>query len=104
MSPSVPAASLEQAFEAHRPFLWGLCYRLLGCAADADDVVQEAFLRALARPPRRTDMPWRPWLVRVALNLGRDLLRRRRRRRYVGPWLPSPVETEAAGSTPPLEP
>jgi RNA polymerase sigma-70 factor (ECF subfamily) len=35
----------------------------------------------------------RPWLVRVAVNLGRDLLRRRRRRSYVGPWLPSPIET-----------
>jgi RNA polymerase sigma-70 factor (ECF subfamily) len=54
--------------------------------------VQETFVRALQHPPARTDEPWRPWLVRVALNLGRDLLRRRRRRRYEGPWLPSPVE------------
>jgi RNA polymerase sigma-70 factor (ECF subfamily) len=84
---------LESEFEAHRGFLWSLCYRLTGNAHDADDVVQETFVRAIERPPRRSDAPWRPWLVRVALNLGRDLLRRRRRRRYEGPWLPSPIET-----------
>src|SRR5262245_14601045 len=66
---------------------------MTGCAADADDLVQETFARALAHPPAETSAPWRPWLVRVALNLGRDLLRRRRRRRYRGPWLPSPIET-----------
>jgi len=84
---------VESIFTEHRPFLWGLCYRLTGCAADADDLVQETFVRALARPPARLDEPWRPWLVRVALNLGRDVLRRRRRRLYFGPWLPSPIET-----------
>lgn len=87
------AVNLGQVFEADRHFLWGLCYRLTGNAADADDLVQETFVRAMKRPPTRTDMPWRPWLVRVAVNLGRDLLRRRKRRRYPGPWLPSPLET-----------
>lgn len=93
---SIASAALGDVFAAHRRFLWGLCYRLTGSAADADDLVQETFARALARPPARTDEPWRPWLVRVALNLARDLLRRRRRRAYVGPWLPSPVETTDA--------
>jgi RNA polymerase sigma-70 factor (ECF subfamily) len=91
---SEPSPDLAREYQAHRAFLWGLCYRLAGSAADAEDLVQETFVRALSRPPARTDVPWRPWLVRVALNLGRDLLRRRRRRRYVGPWLPSPIETE----------
>src|SRR5262249_25823112 len=50
--------------------------------------------RALTRPPARRDDPWRPWLVRVAMNLALDVLRRRRRRAYVGPWLPSPIETD----------
>jgi len=86
-------SDLEAVFGAERSFLWGLAYRLTGSAADADDVVQTAFVRALERPPARTDLPWRPWLVRVTANLGRDLLRRRRRRRYEGPWLPSPVAT-----------
>jgi RNA polymerase sigma factor (sigma-70 family) len=87
------ATAVEHAFRAEERFLWGLCYRLVGCAADADDIVQETFARALADPPPRLDQPLKPWLVRVALNLGRDLLRRRRRRAYVGPWLPSPIET-----------
>jgi RNA polymerase sigma-70 factor (ECF subfamily) len=97
---------LDEVFAAERPFLWGLAYRLTGNAADADDVVQEAFVRALARPPARTDLPWRPWLVRVALNLGRDLLRRRRRREYPGLWLPVPVpmgEAEPPAFDPPGE-
>jgi RNA polymerase sigma-70 factor (ECF subfamily) len=85
--------SVEHAFRTDERFLWGLCYRMTGCAADADDLVQDTFRRAIERPPARTDEPWRPWLVRVAMNLSRDLLRQRRRRGYVGPWLPSPIET-----------
>jgi RNA polymerase sigma-70 factor (ECF subfamily) len=87
-------------FAQHRRFLWGLAYRLTGNAADADDVVQETFVRALRRPPADRARPWRPWLVRVALNLGRDLLRGRRRRGYEGPWLPSPVEAEPPSHEP----
>jgi RNA polymerase sigma-70 factor (ECF subfamily) len=96
--------ALSDVFAADRRFLWGLCYRLTGCAADADDLVQEAFVRAMERPPVRTHEPWRPWLVKVALNLGRDLLRRRRRRAYVGPWLPSPIDTGDEVSPPSYEP
>ncbi len=77
----------------HRPFLWGLCYRMTGVAADADDLVQETFARALAKPPR-LDAPIKPYLTQVALNLARDALRRRKRQGYVGPWLPSPIETD----------
>ncbi|MCC7536596.1 MAG: sigma-70 family RNA polymerase sigma factor [Deltaproteobacteria bacterium] len=89
------AAALGVELERHRDVVWGLCYRMTGSAADADDIVQETFTRAIATPPRRTDEPWRPWLVRVACNLARDHLRRRRRRAYVGPWLPEPIETDA---------
>jgi len=85
--------ALAPIFEENERFLWGLCYRMTGSAADADDLVQQTFVRALESPPARTDEPWRPWLTRVAVNLGRDLLRRRKRRGYVGPWLPSPIET-----------
>jgi RNA polymerase sigma-70 factor, ECF subfamily len=73
---------------------------MTGSAADADDVVQETFVRALSHPPPRTDVPLLPWLVRVALNAARDLLRRRRRRAYVGPWLPEPIEFRAAEGPP----
>ncbi len=100
----VLSPAVEDAYRAHERFLWGLCYRLTGSAADADDIVQETFVRAMEHPPTRTDAPWRPWLVRVALNLGRDLLRRRKRRSYVGPWLPEPIETGEQESPPAYEP
>jgi RNA polymerase sigma-70 factor (ECF subfamily) len=93
----VVAAPLDEVFRTERRFLWGVAYRLTGSSADADDVVQETFVRALARPPARTDVPWRPWLVRVAVNLGRDLLRQRRRRGYPGIWLPAPIPTDEEG-------
>lgn len=81
-------------FAAERRFVWGLCYRMTGDAADADDLTQETFLRAIERPPARTDGAWRPWLVRVAMNLSRDALRRRRRRASRQPWLPAPLPTD----------
>lgn len=95
---------VEDLYSEHRRFLWGLCYRMLGSAADADDIVQDTFVRAMERPPRRADRPLRPWLVKVALNLSRDALRRRRVRDYVGPWLPSPVDTGDDASPPSHEP
>ena len=101
---STAAAIDAGALEEHRSFLWGLCYRMTGSSADADDLVQDTFVRAMERPPARTDEPWRPWLVRVAMNLARDSLRRRRRRRYVGPWLPAPVETGGETVPPAFEP
>jgi len=85
------ASDWAEAFEEHRRLLWSLCYRMTGVAADADELVQETFLRAQEARPSRAE-PLRPWLVKVAVNLARDALRRRRRREYVGPWLPSPVD------------
>lgn len=79
----------------HRSALWALCYRLTGSAADADDLVQETFQRALERPPKDQNLPWRPWLVRVATHLSIDHLRQRQRTPYTGPWLPSPVDLDA---------
>ena len=83
-----------QTFDEHKRVLWGMCYRMTGSAADADDIVQDTFVKALERPPTDMEAPLRPWLVKVALNLSRDQLRRRRRREYPGPWLPSPVFTD----------
>jgi RNA polymerase sigma-70 factor, ECF subfamily len=98
-APPWPGASLHE----HQRYLFALCYRMTGSAADADDLVQETFARALARPPARSEGPLRPWLVRVALNLGRDALRKRKRRGYRGPWLPSPIETEGEEELPSVE-
>ncbi len=91
---------LAEAARRHERFLWGLCYRMTGVSADADDLVQETYARALATPPARTE-ELRPWLTRVAVNLARDLLRRRRREGYVGPWLPSPLDTGEEELPPP---
>jgi len=91
----------EALFAAERRFVWRLCYRMTGSAADADDVLQETFVRAIAQPPPRTDLAWRPWLVRVAVNLARDCLRRRRRAPYRGPWLPAPIDCGGADAPEP---
>lgn len=85
---------VERIFSENRQYLWGHCYRMLGVAADAEDVVQETFVRVLEKPPVDTSKPWRPWLLTVASRLALDQLRRRRRRGWVGPWLPEPIELE----------
>jgi RNA polymerase sigma-70 factor (ECF subfamily) len=106
MSDAVVAAdAIDYAalFAAERRFIWGICYRMTGNAADADELVQDTFVRALERPPARSDEPWRPWLVRVAMNLARDRLRWRRRRAYRGVWLPSPIETGDEEAAPAYE-
>ena len=84
-----------QTFDEHKRVLWGMCYRMTGSATDADDIVQDTFVKALERPPADMESPIRPWLVKVAINLSRDQLRRRRRREYFGAWLPSPVLTDS---------
>ena len=96
-------AVLARWFEEHRRFLWGVCYRVTGSAADADDAVQETFMRALKHAPKELDEP-RRWLVTVAVNASRDFLRRRKRRSYIGPWLPSPIEIAEGGPLPSYEP
>jgi RNA polymerase sigma-70 factor (ECF subfamily) len=84
---------LAALFHAQRRPLWSLAYRLTGSAEDAADVVQEAFARLAAVPLERPPEELGRWLARVATILAVDALRRRRRRAYAGPWLPSPVET-----------
>jgi RNA polymerase sigma-70 factor (ECF subfamily) len=81
-------------FEQHRAHLFGVAYRILGSAADAEDVVQEAFLRARGASEAEVRSP-RAWLTTIATRLCLDEVRsaRRRRENYVGPWLPEPVTT-----------
>jgi RNA polymerase sigma-70 factor, ECF subfamily len=84
------------AFTAHRPLLVGVAYRLLGSVGDAEDVVQEAWLR-WARVDTDTVADPAAFLVRTVTRLALDRLRRvaARRETYVGPWLPEPVLTDA---------
>lgn len=93
MLSSMAMSDLDDGFDSHRRALFGLCYRMTGSAADAEDLVQETFRRALERPPVDHDAPLGPWLRKVAVNLCIDALRKRSRERYFGPWLPSPVDT-----------
>ncbi|GAB3579691.1 RNA polymerase sigma factor SigJ [Amycolatopsis endophytica] len=88
-------------FEAHRPRLLGLAYRLLGEASEAEDVVQETYLRWDAATG--VEMP-EAWLTKVVTNLCLNRLTsaRARRETYTGPWLPEPVFTDR-GELGPLE-
>jgi RNA polymerase sigma factor (sigma-70 family) len=83
-----------ETFEAQRRRLLGLAYRLLGTASDAEDVVQDAFLRWSTAGPGSVHDP-AAWLTTVVVNLCRNRLAsaRARRERYVGTWLPEPVLT-----------
>ncbi|KJE20708.1 RNA polymerase sigma factor, sigma-70 family [Frankia torreyi] len=91
-------AALAAAFEAERPHLRGVAYRLLGSFADAEDAVQEAWLR-LGRVDADRISDLRAWLTVVVSRLCLDQLRSARGRRegYVGPWLPEPFVAGLAG-------
>jgi RNA polymerase sigma-70 factor (ECF subfamily) len=88
-------------FEQQRPRLFGLAYRLLGSAQEAEDVVQDAYIRwngvqrdAVAFPPA--------WLAKVVTNLALNRLTaaRTQREQYIGPWLPEPVLTDPTAADP----
>jgi RNA polymerase sigma factor (sigma-70 family) len=83
---------LADQFQAHRPHLRAVAYRMLGSLSDADDAVQECWLRLQRANP--TDVAnLRAWLTTVIGRICLDVLRARRARRedYVGTWLPEPV-------------
>ncbi len=83
-----------RAFEAQRPRLFAVAYRLLGSAGEAEDVVQDAFLRFSDTDRAAIETP-AAWLTKVVTNLclNRMASARVRRESYVGPWLPEPVAT-----------
>ena len=80
------------AFEAHRALLFSIAYRMLGSASEAEDVVQDAYLRFAAAAPEEL-RSLRAWLSTVVTRLCLDRLKsaQARREQYVGPWLPEPV-------------
>ncbi|NUL02483.1 RNA polymerase sigma factor SigJ [Streptomyces lunaelactis] len=95
------ADTVTDDFEDLRPVLTGVAYRMLGRVADAEDVVQEAWLRWSAG--ERTDvLDPRGYLVRITTRLAVDRLRqiRSRREAYVGPWLPEPIATDFGDTVP----
>ncbi len=85
-------------FDQLRPLLVGVAYRMLGSMWDAEDVVQDAFLRWSQSDRTEIDVP-RAFLITVVTRLSLDVLKssRVKREAYLGPWLPEPVETESLG-------
>lgn len=92
------AADAAARFDPLRPLLVRVAYRMLGSVADAEDVVQDAFIRWLGADRDAIEVP-EAWLRRTVTRLCLDQLKsaRARRETYVGPWLPEPlVEDEPA--------
>src|SRR4051794_31789357 len=88
-----------EAFTQHRSLLFAVAYRMIGMVADAEDLVQETFLRwqrALAEGEVIASP--KSWLTAVITRLCIDHLRsaRVRREEYVGPWLPEPLLTDTS--------
>ncbi len=92
--PPTDESDATRVFDEHRELLIAVAYRVLGRVSDAEDVVQEAWLRWAKVDPAEVADP-RAFLVRVTTRLAIDRLRRVKARHesYVGPWLPEPLIT-----------
>lgn len=88
-----PTMRAEDLFAEHRPLLFSVAYEILGSVADAEDVLQESYLRWRAVDPGTVEHP-RAYLARIVTRQALNALRAaaRRREEYVGPWLPEPLE------------
>jgi RNA polymerase sigma-70 factor, ECF subfamily len=85
----------QAEFERYRAHLTGVAYRMLGTVADAEDAVQEAYLRFAGRDMSDVVDP-QAWLTSTVARICLDVLKSARvqRERYVGPWLPEPLLTD----------
>src|SRR5205085_3273021 len=86
---------MEESFGTYRPYLFSIAYRMLGSAMDAEDMVQETYLRYQATP-EQTIHSLKAYLTTILVRLCMDQLQLARRKRevYMGPWLPEPILTE----------
>ncbi len=84
-----------ESFETYRSYLFAIAYRMLGSAMDAEDLVQETYLRYQSSEPA-TIHSLKAYLTTILTRLCMDQLQlaRRKREQYVGPWLPEPILTE----------
>lgn len=89
----------ENPFEEHRPLLFSLAYRMLGTRSDAEDIVQDAWLRWQSASSEEIRAP-KAYLTTIVARLSLDSLKsaRRKRETYVGEWLPEPL-IEPPGSS-----
>jgi RNA polymerase sigma-70 factor, ECF subfamily len=90
-----------ELFEDYRPLLFAIAYRMLGTVNEAEDMVQETYLRYQAVDPATIQMP-KAFLTTVISRLCLDYLRSSqvKREQYIGPWLPEPLPTQADTSIP----
>ncbi|MGW2335807.1 RNA polymerase sigma-70 factor [Streptomyces sp. NPDC001685] len=97
--PSAAATPDQQAFHQHRRLLFSVAYRVLGSAADAEDAVQDAWIKWSGADRSQVADP-KAYLTRIVSNLALERLRsaRHKRETYVGPWLPEPVLTAGDAS------
>jgi RNA polymerase sigma-70 factor, ECF subfamily len=102
--PASPERTLAE-FDRLRPYLLRVAYSHLGSLSEAEDLVQEAWLR-LSRADRAEIRDLRAWLTTVISRLALDALTsaRARRERYVGPWLPEPLVQDGAEDTESTDP
>src|SRR5438105_2153579 len=91
------AMTRTDQFDEYRPLLFSIAYRMLGSVMDAEDVVQDAFLRWQGASQAEIESP-KAYLSTIVTRLCLDHLRSARvqREQYVGPWLPEPLMTEQA--------
>lgn len=92
--PTVARGMDADEFESLRPYLFAIAYRMLGSASEAEDVVQDAYLRAQDAPTPDIRSP-KAYLATIVTRLCLDQLKSARatRETYLGPWLPEPVPT-----------
>lgn len=89
---------MAETFETYRAHLFAIAYRMLGSAMDAEDMVQETYLRWQAAPPETQEsiVSLKAFLTTILTRLCLNQLQsaRRRREQYAGPWLPEPISTD----------
>ena len=85
---------MDESFESYRSYLFAIAYRMLGSAMDAEDMVQETWVRYQATPPE-TIRSLKAYLTTILTRLCMDQLQlaHRKREQYIGPWLPEPILT-----------
>src|SRR5574341_1352612 len=88
-----------ETFETYRPLLFSIAYRMLGSAMDAEDMVQETFVRYQAVSPDQIRSP-KAFLSAIVTRLCLNYLdsARAKRESYIGPWLPEPIFTGSDGA------
>src|SRR5262249_18443918 len=87
-----------ETFQSYRPLLFSIAYRMLSSASEADDVLQDAYLR-FAATPREPIRSVKAYLSTIVTRLCLDRLKAARsvREQYLGPWLPEPILTVEGG-------